>query len=59
MAALELMQTHDIPINDLHTLVATDPDRYLGDDQLHLSHAGQQACAEAVVRSVTPFLSLA
>ena len=55
-AAREVMQEADIPINDLHALVASDHDAYLSDDQLHLSEAGQIACAEAVVRSVSGVL---
>lgn len=54
--ARELMERRGVPINDLHALVWQDMNALLGEDQLHLSEAGQEACAEAVVRSVAPFL---
>lgn len=37
-----------ITINDLHKTVASDVDRYLCDDMLHLSEAGAEACAKQV-----------
>ncbi|MFC1526061.1 SGNH/GDSL hydrolase family protein [Candidatus Latescibacterota bacterium] len=55
-AALEVMAEHDITVNDLHGLVAADPDRYLSEDQLHLSEAGQERCAEAVAGAVAECL---
>ena len=51
-AARELMTAEGVPINDLHELVVGDVDRFLSEDQLHLSDAGQRACAEAVVKCV-------
>ena len=51
-AALELMNTEGVPVNDLHTLVAADHDRYLAEDQLHLSEEGVAMCAAAVVKAV-------
>jgi len=51
-AARELMGREDVPVNDLHALVWADAERYLADDRLHLSAAGQSVCAEAVVRAV-------
>lgn len=52
-AALELMEKNGVPVNDLHAIVTAHIDVYLAEDQLHLSEAGQQACAEAVARAVT------
>ena len=56
-AAQGLMQEYGIAVNDLHTIVGSDPDLYLSEDQLHLSPAGIEKCAEAVmgaVRAVLP-----
>ena len=51
-AALELMKAYDVPVNDLHSIVAADPDAMLCEDQLHLSEAGKQSCAEAVANVI-------
>jgi len=51
-AAAELMQKGKIPINDLHSIVAADPDLYLSEDKLHLSAEGQKKCAEAAVKTI-------
>lgn len=50
--ARELMEREGVPINDLHALVWPRVDEYLFMDQLHLSEAGQKACAEAVANAV-------
>lgn len=55
--AIDLMKQHHVPINNLNALVREHVDEYLADDQLHLSEAGQQVCAEAVVQAITPYLS--
>jgi hypothetical protein len=55
-AARELFESKGIPANDLHAVVAADYDRYLAGDQLHLSEAGQQACAEAVANAICRYL---
>ena len=47
-AARELMQSRGVPINDLHGLVWDNIEEFLSEDQLHLSEAGQNACAKAV-----------
>ncbi|MAE67334.1 MAG: hypothetical protein CMJ18_23990 [Phycisphaeraceae bacterium] len=52
-AARVLMEQREIPINDLHALVRSDPDALLSEDQLHLSDAGQEACARAVTESLS------
>ena len=54
--ANELMQANAVPTNDLHRLVWDDLDDYLAEDQLHLSAAGQRACAQAVAAAVSPYL---
>ena len=44
------LQKKGILINDLHTLVASDVDRYIRkDDNIHLTEAGIDACARQVV----------
>ncbi len=56
-AASELMAARGIAVNDLHRLVLDHVDAYLADDQLHLSPAGEYACAQAVVNAVGQYLS--
>jgi len=56
-AALEIMSRYNAPVNDLHAVVAADPDKYLAEDQLHLSEAWQAACAEAAVEALKPVLA--
>jgi lysophospholipase L1-like esterase len=51
-AALELMKSESIPVNDLHAVVAEDVNAYLADDMLHLSDEGIKKCAEAVVKMI-------
>ena len=54
--ARELMEARGLPINDLHALVWSNLDEFLGEDQLHLSDSGQEACAGAVAASVSRLL---
>jgi lysophospholipase L1-like esterase len=51
-AARELMAAEGVPINDLHAIVWEDVEGYLAEDRIHLSEAGQRACAEAVVTAI-------
>ena len=55
-AASELMNKYDIAISDLHKLVFDKVDEYLSEDQVHLSEAGQEACANAVVDKISIYL---
>lgn len=55
-AAVELMNEHAIPINDLHALIRANPDQSLSEDKLHLSEAGKEICARAVTKAITTFL---
>lgn len=55
-AAADLMKRNSIPINDLHTVVYDNVDYYLCEDRLHLSEAGVEACAAAVVEAIKPFI---
>ena len=54
--ARDLMESRGVPINDLHTLVWDNMAEYLCEDQLHLSDAGQEACAEAVASCISTVL---
>ncbi len=54
--ARDLMQKHNVPINDLHDLISADPDNYLCEDLLHLSPAGQKVCAQEVAIHISRFL---
>lgn len=54
-AARAVMAEHDVPINDLYSVVAGDIDTMLCDDMLHLSEAGKAKCADAVVDAVSRF----
>ena len=55
-AALALMERENVPVNDLRAMVAADPDSLLSEDLLHLSEAGIEACACAVMEAVRPRL---
>ena len=50
--AIQLMRDNEVPIDDLHQLVWDHIDNYLAEDQLHLSEAGQRACAAAAVKTI-------
>lgn len=56
-AAKQVMAEFDVPVNDLCGLVSSDPDLYIAEDQLHLTEAGQEACAKAVADSILPLLA--
>ena len=48
-----VLKDKGIIINDLHRLVATDVDRYIRkDDNIHLTQAGIDACAEKVADKI-------
>ena len=55
-AARELMVKNSVPIDDLHAVVWPNVDEFLREDQIHLSDAGQQACAKAVAECLADFL---
>lgn len=44
-----------IKINDLHSVVAANIPEYICEDQIHLSEAGAQVCAEQVVKMIREF----
>ena len=55
-AARQLMESKGVPINDLHKLVWANMPEFLSQDQLHLSEAGEKACAQAAADSVSILL---
>ncbi len=55
--ARELMLTRGVRINDLHSLVWKYASEFLAEDKLHLSLAGQKACAAAAAECISAFFS--
>ena len=51
-SAMSLMTAKGVKVNDLHRLVTADYEKYLGEDQLHLSEAGIEVCAQAAAAAV-------
>jgi lysophospholipase L1-like esterase len=51
-AALSLMQENGITVNDLNAVVSADLDRFLSEDQLHLSREGIERCAQAAIEAI-------
>lgn len=49
------LQAMGIKINDLHSVVAPNIPEYICEDQIHLTDAGAQACAERVVAMIKEF----
>ena len=47
-----LLEARGILINDLHSLVADDLDRYVSTDRVHLSEEAIPICAEAVANAI-------
>ena len=57
-AAAALMKREGVSVvNDLHGLVASNADEYIEEDLLHLSDAGQAACARAMAETVRRVLA--
>lgn len=55
-AATRLMQCEGVPCHDLGAIIQKDLTSFLGEDGVHLSPAGQVACAASVVEIVSPAL---
>ena len=53
VAARELMEAREVPVTELHKLVWGNLEELLSEDQLHLSQAGQRACASAVAQAIS------
>jgi hypothetical protein len=56
LAAATLMKKEFIPIDNLNAVVKQNPAKFLDTDQVHLTEAGQFACAVSVVASTKRFL---
>lgn len=46
------LQKMGIEINDLHSLVAQDIDKYISEDKIHLSQEGIELCSKQVVKVI-------
>ena len=46
-AIIEFMKKEGVVINDLGAIVSKDKDKYLSEDNIHLSEAGKELCAKA------------
>jgi lysophospholipase L1-like esterase len=51
-AADAIMAKHNVSVNDLHAVIARDPERYIRDDGVHFNEDGEEAAAKAVVAAV-------
>ena len=51
-ALVPKLREKGVRINDLYSLVATDPARYICDDYIHLSEEGIDLCAQAVADAI-------
>ena len=51
-AVVPKLQERGVIVNDLHSLVATDIDRYIRDDRIHLTDEGIELCAHAVADAI-------
>ncbi|MEE1351739.1 MAG: SGNH/GDSL hydrolase family protein [Clostridia bacterium] len=45
---VEFMNNENVMINDLGALVSEDKDKYISNDNIHLSDEGKKACAKAI-----------
>ena len=52
-AIVPVISKMGVGINDLFSVVNEDPEKYICDDQIHLSQKGIDACAKQVVRHIT------
>lgn len=49
---IAFMKKQDVVINDLNMLVSEDVDRFIGDDNIHLSDEGKKYCAKAAAEII-------
>ena len=54
--AVKWMISEKIAVNDLNKVILRDMPAYVSEDHLHLTDAGSEACADAVVEIVKPLL---
>jgi lysophospholipase L1-like esterase len=55
-AALAVMQKKAVAVNDFYAAIHADRGKYYSADKIHLNPAGQETCANAVVKMITKFL---
>lgn len=55
-AIVKLMQAEQVAVTDLNAVIKANIEAYISEDLLHLTDQGSHACAEAVVRAVSPFI---
>lgn len=55
-AALELMRSRNIEVNDLSSLVKENLDEFICSDKLHLTDEGYKACAKQVVDKLIKYI---
>ncbi|WP_217558027.1 GDSL-type esterase/lipase family protein [Paenibacillus sp. GbtcB18] len=55
-AAAKLMRHHGVEINDLNAVVKRDLQSFICEDNLHLSEAGNRACADRVIEAVRKYI---
>ena len=51
-AIVPRLQEMGIEINDLHSIVVQDIDKYIGEDKIHLSKAGIALCSQQVAKVI-------
>ena len=54
--AVKLMKEHQIPINDLHTLLSGEEETYIAEDLIHLNRLGIKKAGEQVVKTIEQWL---
>ncbi len=52
------LTTGGVAINDLHALIASDPERFIGGDGIHLTPDGEEAAAKQVVARIRARLGI-
>jgi lysophospholipase L1-like esterase len=55
-AAVNVMREEGVEVNDLYGLILSDRERYIGEDNTHLTEAGYEACARQVAERVGKYL---
>ena len=48
----EFMESENVPINDLWSVVSENIDEYISEDKIHLSEKGKKVCGEAVAKCI-------
>lgn len=51
-------KSEGVPVNDLHSLIGSDTDRYICEDGIHLTDEGKEVAAEQVANQIRAMQSL-